>query len=124
MTTTKTATSILQATLNNIEIEGLTAMFNEFYNDYCEQRGVQGGKFGFYYCNDYLQSEDDTNGTPILFEGMKVSYLGKHNGGDLTYVILEDKNSNERLCEFNKYNGEWHLFNKEWSKVVKSGKCW
>jgi len=113
---------VLQPTLNNIEIEGLTAMFNEFFNDYCEQHGAEQAKAGFFYCNGHLQSEDDANGTPIHFEGLKVSYLGKRKDGDLTYVILEDSKGNERLCEFNQYNGQWHLFNKQWTKIVKSGK--
>jgi prepilin-type processing-associated H-X9-DG protein len=115
---------ILQPTLNNIEIEGLIAMFNEFYRDYCEQCGAEQARANFFYCDGHLQSEDIANGTPILFEGFEISHLAKRKDGDLTYVILEDNKGNERLCEFNQYNGAWHLFDKTWSKVVKSGKCW
>jgi hypothetical protein len=120
MKTTKN--DILQPTLNNIEIEGLTVMFNEFYKDYLQ--GAHRDHYGFFYCDGHLQSEDVANGTTISFEGFKISHLAKRNGGDLTYMILEDDDENERLCEFNKYNGAWHLFDRTWSKVVKSGKCW
>jgi len=110
----------IQNTLNNVEIHGLIAMFNSFYGDYLEGKGIEPkGPYGFFYCNDYLCSEDDANGTPIKFEGYKISYLAKRTDGDLTYMILEDKKEKEFVCEFNMYNGQWYILNTE-----KSGKAW
>ena len=110
----------LQQELNSIEMAGLQALFSEFYSDY--QNFEKPVKYGFFYCDGYLQSEDDANGEPLFFEGLKVSHLAKRKNGDLTYMILEDEDETQFLCEFNHNNGEWYLFNEEWSETVKHGK--
>jgi len=103
--------SLFQKDLNAVEIEGLITMFNEFYKDYMEQ--VNGEQYdeihGFFWCDNCLQSEDSANGTPIAFEGYNIERLAKRDGGDLTYMILQDKKGKYFTCEFNKYNGQWYI---------------
>lgn len=106
-----------QKELSNIEIEGLISMFNEFYKDYCEQKDHSYVREGFYWCEGYLNSESDTNGTPIKFEGWIIDGLAKRAHGESTYIRLRDKKGFERLCEFNKYNGQWYILGTK-----KSGK--
>ena len=110
---------LIQNSLNNVEIAGLKALFNEFYTDYLIQQGqlIEGEKanYGFFYCENSLYSEDVANGTPIYFEGYQISSLAKRENGDLTYMVLEDNKENEFLCEFNPNNGQWYILETELS---------
>jgi hypothetical protein len=117
----KEPTPFLQKKLSSIEIEGLIAMFNEFYSDYMES--VDGEPYtdrhGFFWCDGHLQSEDRANGIPFPFQGYNIEGLAKRDGVDLTYMVLQDKNGKEFICEFNKYNGQWYILGTK-----KSGKAW
>jgi hypothetical protein len=111
-------TDLLQTKLNSVEIHGLEFMFNQFYRDYLgyeESSYDQYEPCNFFYCDDSLNSEDVANGTPLEFEGYKIMELAKRDGGDLTYMILEDENEERFLCEFNMYNGQWYILETELS---------
>lgn len=127
----------LQRDLNNIEIYGLVAMFNEFFSDYENLKKINPTEFEarrrsswreFFYCDHRLQSSDAANGTPIYFEGYRVGSLAKraptqYSSGDLSYIILEDKNGEDKtICEFNPANGQWYIMKLEGGGVIKEGK--
>jgi hypothetical protein len=109
--------------LNNVEIRGLISLFNEFYGDYIGNDDTP-TKHDFFYSDGYLQSSDEANGEPVMFEGYIVNELTKKAGAsDLTYMILKHpKTGTEYLTEFNAFNGQWYRFEKTWTKTVQSGK--
>lgn len=99
--------------LTNVEIEGTQIMFNKFMQEHLDLPTLP--KFGFFYCDQSICSEDSANGKPIIFEGKKVKYLTCLSNG-LTYVICEGKNEKEFIFEFNCYNGEFYDVTKAFNK--------
>ena len=99
--------------LNNVEIEGLIAMFSKFYSEYIGEEQVV--NFGFFMSGGYLNSEDDANGYPLEFEGIKISHLTMTEGG-LTYLVGYDEDDNEVTYEFNCYNDEYIKLGKDWTE--------
>jgi hypothetical protein len=103
-----TTTEHIKSALNNVEIEGLIKMFNDFMNEYEGRDENNPAQYDFFYCSSCLCSTDSANGKPIYFEGYKVDYLElAHNG--LTYIVCEDENENRFTFEFNKYSGDFYL---------------
>ena len=91
--------------LSSVEIEGLEAMFNEFYSEYI---GIENNHdFKFFWCSETLNSEDDANGYPLDFEGYEISHLAMLENG-LTYIVCYE-NDKEIVFEFNCYNDNFIL---------------
>ena len=100
-------TNELKSKLNNVEIEGLISMFNQFMDIYEDRHESHPAKYGFFYCSDSVCSEDEANGHPIEFEGLPVHYLGMLENG-LTYIICQDSEEKEHIFEFNCYSGDFY----------------
>ena len=98
--------SMLKPTHNNVEIEGVKKLFNDFMQLHDDMEEVP--KYGFFYCDNSINSEDSANGKPIIFEGLKVDYIDMGANG-LTYVICEDDKENKFCFEFNAYSGDFYL---------------